>query len=54
MSTLDTTAGSDPGEMPEFLKREPLEKSPHWSSIITVHKACAAFPDLSREELLCS
>ena len=52
MTTLDTTTGSDPGEMPAFLKREPAEKQRHWRELIPVHRACAAFPDLSHDELL--
>ena len=53
MTTLDTTtAASDPGEMPEFLKRETAEKRRHWRDLIPVHQACAAFPDLSHDELL--
>jgi DNA-binding Lrp family transcriptional regulator len=52
MTTLDTTAGSDPGEMPPHLVRQQPEKKRHWRDCIPLHPACAAFPDLSHDELL--
>ena len=52
MTTLDITNASDPGPMPEFMRRETAEKPLHWRDLIPVHQACAAFPDLTHDELL--